>query len=669
MSSLNTHTTSSALFLHNSKDFGWKLKDWYRFVRRLSGWNMAFVALLLQTACGGATSAPIPDPGGPGPTLVLIAVMPSATVFLPKERTQQYTATGTFSDDSTLDLTSTATWASSDPAVASISNSPGSKGLATGLSVGRTQITATDPSTGIVSSGVSLEVTDPTLESIAVQPAAPVPLTVGGTQQFFATGTFSDSSTLDLTTTTTWTSSDPAVASISNSTGSEGLATGVSLGSTQVTATDPSTGIVSPAVTLEVTDGGGGEQPVTSYTDALTDLNLRPEPALPLIGPAGSVFVDPTFGMRIVRLTDENTVLGTDFQGPSGAHSKMLNSDNTRVCVTATNGRLACMTLNPTTLAIGAPVVVPLQGDAPFFSYVDPDKLYGICSGSNDLCSYDFVLGASAVILDIDALALPTLTGFRSDVSGVSRDDRYIAWFGGANSQDSDMYVIRYDQQTGGWRALRSDTGELYVGNGSNPGTLAGVVTSNPGGFLHNARMGNSGEWIIFVGGSASTGIWEAGTPNTTILGTIFGHWAPGNAEWVYHCQMGDGGKWCVQPWPQAPPGTIVPATSPTPFEVAIDNHPSWLNDAAGLDVPICLATYRVDLTPIARAWDNEVICVATDTSDKVWRFAHTRTTGSAFQFKPRGNVSQDGRFYQFMSDWEGTLAGGRVEVFLVELK
>jgi len=57
--------------------------------------------------------------------------------------TQQFTATGHYSDGSTLNLTTAATWASSNLAVAPISNVPGSQGLAIGLIPGTTTISAT----------------------------------------------------------------------------------------------------------------------------------------------------------------------------------------------------------------------------------------------------------------------------------------------------------------------------------------------------------------------------------------------------------------------------------------------------------------------------------------------------------------------------------------------
>lgn len=86
-----------------------------------------------------------------------------------------------------------------------------------------------------------------TLVSIAVTPASPT-IAAGTTQQFTATGTYSDTSTKNITTTVTWASSSTGVATIGANTG---LATGVSAGTTQISAS--LNGVVSPNDPLTVT--------------------------------------------------------------------------------------------------------------------------------------------------------------------------------------------------------------------------------------------------------------------------------------------------------------------------------------------------------------------------------------------------------------------------------
>ncbi|MDD4985334.1 MAG: Ig-like domain-containing protein [Dehalococcoidales bacterium] len=86
----------------------------------------------------------------------------------------------------------------------------------------------------------------PTLTSIAVTPKSPDRVAVGATQQFTVIGTYSDSSTKDITTEVSWASSDTAVATIS----ATGLAAGVAEGTTNITAT--LSDVTSPEVALTV---------------------------------------------------------------------------------------------------------------------------------------------------------------------------------------------------------------------------------------------------------------------------------------------------------------------------------------------------------------------------------------------------------------------------------
>lgn len=91
------------------------------------------------------------------PELVSITVTP-ANPRIMLEKTQQFTATGTYSDQSTKDLTSTATWTSSATAVATINTA----GLATSLSKGSTTVMATSES---VSGSTTLAVQNTNSES------------------------------------------------------------------------------------------------------------------------------------------------------------------------------------------------------------------------------------------------------------------------------------------------------------------------------------------------------------------------------------------------------------------------------------------------------------------------------------------------------------------------
>ena len=160
-------------------------------------------------------------------------------------QTQQFVATARDANGNLIPGV-TFTWTSSNQGFATISNS----GLATGVSAGSTAITATS---GTVSSNPSsiLTVTPSTVASITVTPPAPS-IPAGQTQPFVATAKDINGTPIPGVS-FTWTSSNQAVASII----STGLATGLSGGTTTITATS---GTVSsnPSSILTVTTGGGG---------------------------------------------------------------------------------------------------------------------------------------------------------------------------------------------------------------------------------------------------------------------------------------------------------------------------------------------------------------------------------------------------------------------------
>jgi hypothetical protein len=180
-------------------------------------------------------------------TLVSIAVT-APSLSIAKGTSEQLTATGTFSDNSTQNLTSSVAWTSQTTSVAAVT----SGGLVTGAGLGTSNIQA---ASGAINGSATLTVTAATLVSIAVTPVNP---TIGttGTEQFTATGTFSDNSTQNLTTTVTWSSSNTGIATISNAAGTNGLASAVANGTSTIQAAlgavNGSTILTASAISLQV---------------------------------------------------------------------------------------------------------------------------------------------------------------------------------------------------------------------------------------------------------------------------------------------------------------------------------------------------------------------------------------------------------------------------------
>ena len=139
-----------------------------------------------------------------------------------------FTAIATLSNDTTLQVTPSAAWVTSNSAVATVTVG----GVATPVQAGNATITATY--LGVSGTSV-LTVSKATLSLLRVTPN-PLSLASGASAQLTATGVYSDSLSYDLTAVATWLSSAPAIATVSNATGSRGLLTALAAGSTNVTA-------------------------------------------------------------------------------------------------------------------------------------------------------------------------------------------------------------------------------------------------------------------------------------------------------------------------------------------------------------------------------------------------------------------------------------------------
>jgi len=157
------------------------------------------------------------------PTLTSITVTPS-TPSVAVNSTKQMTATGTYDDGSTKNITASVSWSSDDTSVATVSDT----GLVTGLEPGSVRVTATSET---ISGSTSVTVMVANLRSIAVNPTS-ASITSDQTQQFTAIGTLEDRSTVDITDAVTWKSSKTGVATVNTS----GLATAQGSGTTNITA-------------------------------------------------------------------------------------------------------------------------------------------------------------------------------------------------------------------------------------------------------------------------------------------------------------------------------------------------------------------------------------------------------------------------------------------------
>lgn len=170
------------------------------------------------------------------PALVSIAVSPADTTII-VGNSQQFTATGTFSDGSTKDITSSVAWSSSATNIVSIGNTGLANALIGGVPPGGPPAQVTITATlGSVNGSTTLTVTD-NLTSIAASPSS-VTLNVGVQQAFTATGSYQDGTTSDITTLALWSSSNTNLLTIVANGSGAGTATAVAVGAVTVTAAE-----------------------------------------------------------------------------------------------------------------------------------------------------------------------------------------------------------------------------------------------------------------------------------------------------------------------------------------------------------------------------------------------------------------------------------------------
>ncbi len=245
---------------------------------QLRSWRLPAVTCLaaLLAACGGTTNPPPPPP--PPAAVASVSVTPAdATV----EVGQTTTLSAQPKDASGAALSGRSiAWTSSDPTKATVST----QGVVTGVAVGGTTITATAEGQ---SGAATIAVIQPRVATVAVTMAA-TDLSAGDAVP--ATATPKDAAGNVLTgRVVTWTSSTPAVATVSDS----GRVIGISAGTTTVSATsEGKTGTVTvtvrafvPATTSQTIGAAGG-------TITLTSTNGT---AFEFVVPAGAVRGGTTF--------------------------------------------------------------------------------------------------------------------------------------------------------------------------------------------------------------------------------------------------------------------------------------------------------------------------------------------------------------------------------------
>lgn len=201
---------------------------------------------LFLGSCDTETMVPVPNESGGGngagaKQIASLQVTPSES-RLPAGLQQQLIAKVILSDGSTADVPADVAvqWSSSDTGIATVD----ATGRATAVGAGIASIEARGTENGrVLAASAKLEVTDAVVTDLALTPATAASMPPSASQPivmtvFAAKATLSDGSIIDLTynPALNWSSSDEAVATVSNTAGSKGVATAVGAGTTTIGA-------------------------------------------------------------------------------------------------------------------------------------------------------------------------------------------------------------------------------------------------------------------------------------------------------------------------------------------------------------------------------------------------------------------------------------------------
>jgi hypothetical protein len=443
-------------------------------------------------------------------------------------------------------------------------------------------------------------------------------------------------------------------------------------------------------------------QAPTTYT-AVADRGPRAEPGLIRLGNAGFTFNDPVFGTRMWRVTDRLTrpdAPDRSYRTPSATHQSAWSADSSYFYVVSNGGTIVPFAFDVSSGRFSRLATLKFYIE-PQFSYVNDSVIYGSVTGAGaslrTIDQYDFGSGEYSRLLDLDTLA-PGLQN--TYVGGIAASggpvERILAFFGGA-SQDRHHYVVLFEHDSPQKRRLLDTVASTLDGK-----RLPAALDFH----LHHAAIDRSGRYVALYPASADLAAprkaaqvytWDTLAGTITALPVVDTH-SGGHDAFGYGVAVNQdcctSSTWDAAQWqlrrlstPAVSRDLIAPII--TPKEINLADHPTWNNARPDRLVPFISATYRYGANAVAwRPWDDEILAVQTDVGDgsaEVWRLAHHRSNITSdesadtigFWYTPRPNVSRDGRWVLFTSNWEkslGTDAQGspsekyRQDVFLMRL-
>jgi hypothetical protein len=439
--------------------------------------------------------------------------------------------------------------------------------------------------------------------------------------------------------------------------------------------------------------------PVPLQTSTITDRLVRTKPATPTLGAEGYQLLDPAFQSWMARVTDGNTISpgrNQSFNVNASGSQHGWSSDSKKWYVEDTTGNFYVAAFDKVTLTWTWSAAIGLYNDLSFDQQgTHPNLLYGSLTsapnhhtvGTADVTN----LGAPvyATLFDAATIVGGSFPGGDTYLNTIQcQKDKLIVLCGGG-SQDHHYFVIWY---------VLSNPGATLVLN-----TLTRTEFKNQSGVvglhIHSASADLSGRWVVLTPAAGDNPQYKAYIWDTALNSVTPVTISPGG-----HMESGANGELVNQdtfsgPYDSfqyvgrtlvAPDANLYNVINPTltPYEAYLADHASPNDAVAGQPFVFTSSTYRYNdangapysyissprnLAPW-RAYDGEVVrvnSVAGQTTTAIRRLCHNRAladsqtqNASGFPNQPLLNVSPDGRWCLFQTNWDGTLGTDSVDGF-----
>jgi hypothetical protein len=441
--------------------------------------------------------------------------------------------------------------------------------------------------------------------------------------------------------------------------------------------------------------------PVTS---TITNRLVYMPPAIPTLGAAPFWFNDPTFSTTLVRVTDENSTSG-DPNHPATGQSFNLNANTTQhgwgadsrsFYVQRTDGNFFLIKFDPLALALTWGTAILLYDDLTFDS-TTPTIAYGSLTsapnhhtvGRVDLSTSPYTYSTLFDAATVAGTSFPAGNTYLNTIMCAA--GKLVVLCGGV-SQDQHYLVI--------WYPLGNPMAARVLNTQAHKGLGFGV---------HSVGLDQTGRYVVITPSTASGApyalyVWDTTTDTVTpVENHAGGHNSTGiNGELINQTSITiyDAFQYVIRQL-SAVNGTLREVVEPvlTPQEIYAADH-SCSNDAvAGEPLVFTSSTYRynsADGSPYTytssplntvpwRPCDGEIVRVNTSgvsgASTPIRRICHNRALadaqtqgGNGFPNQPLLNVSPNGEWVLFQSNWEATLGTDsetglwRTDVFLAYL-